>query len=255
MVMNETAMDAAYGIAPYLAAEFRFSLRITDISPTYSEMDGTPKEVPNDIHHRDETLVGASDPWLSLRFGAKYDKMSTVARFGLTLPIGRTEPNPYRLGAQGEGHQHIQFGTGTFVPIVGAGISYDLDPLNFSGSVLGLFNVYANGHGYRAPSRYFLSLRSTLSLLDKNLRPYITIDLAHETEEIWDGAPGLEGSNIRTDLLMGGGIGYRFMDPWMVELGGRARVARLGGSAPFVYPGVLELRLSAYFDTLESPKP
>lgn len=254
MLLNETAFDAAYGITPYVAAELRFSLRITDISPTYSELGGTAKQVPNDIHHRNETLAGPTDPWISLRIGAQHDKITTTARFGVTLPIGRTEPNPYKLGARGESHQHIQFGTGTVVPIVGAGISYNLDPLNLSASALGLFNVYANKEGYRAPSRYFLSLRGTLSLLDDNLRPYGTLDLAHETEEIWDGAMGLEGSNIRTDLLVGAGLGYRFYDPWMIELGGRARIARLNGTAPFVYPGVLELRLSGSFDLNGEPQ-
>lgn len=199
--------------------------------------------------------MGPADPWISLRFASQYEKIVSTARFGLTLPLGSTEPNPYVLGARGERHQHIQFGTGTVMPIVSAGLSFDLNPFDLSVSALGLFNVYANDKGYRAPSRYFLGLRSTLFLFDRALRPYITIDLAHETEEIWDGAPGPEGSNIRTDLLLGGGLGYQFYDPWYLEIGGRARAARLSGTAPFKYPGVLEFRLSTHWDIVESSIP
>ena len=56
-VIAETVLDASLGLTPWLALDTRWSLRIADVKPTYSELDGTPKQVPNDIHHHDETLV------------------------------------------------------------------------------------------------------------------------------------------------------------------------------------------------------
>ena len=50
------------------------------------------------------------------------DVVST--RFGTTIPIGRTEENPWKLGDAGIEHLHIQFGTGTFNPI--ANLRYSL---------------------------------------------------------------------------------------------------------------------------------
>jgi hypothetical protein len=254
LFMTEVSIDAAYGVTSWLAAEARFGLRVVDISPSYTEVDGTAKSVPDDIHHHDETLVGPSDPWLVARLGAAKGKLVTSARFGLSFPIGRTEPDPYKLGAEGKSHEHSQFGTGTFVPIVGLGLSYLGDPVEVSFTALGLFSVYENEHGFRAPSRFFFGLRATLPLADGALRPFVAVDLPHETEELWGGAPGLEGSNVRTDLLAGAGVAWRFADPWSLELGFRARIAQLTDAASFDYPGVLQLGLSTSFDVGKTEK-
>ena len=251
LFMSETTLEASYGITPFLAAEVRLSLRVTGVTPTYSELDGTPKLVPNDIHHHDVTLVGPGDPWLSVRLGAQAGKLVTTARLGFSLPLGRTEPDPYALAAEGQWHEHMQFGTGTFLPLIGAGASYLLDPVEISASALGLFSVGENSYGYRAPSRYFFVTRGVLSLLDGDLRPNVNLGLAHETEELWQGRPGLEGTTVRTDLLAGAGIAWRFADPWTLELGVRARLAQLTNAASFDYPGILELSLSRHFDTLD----
>ena len=254
LFMSEVSLDASYGLAPWLAAELRLALRIVDVNPTYSELDGTPKEVPNDIHHHDETLVGPSDPWLVLRFGAAKGKLVTGARLGVTLPVGRTEPDPYALGAEGKSHEHIQFGTGTFVPIVGLGLSYAIDPVELSLSATGLFSVYENGEGFRAPSRMFGSVRGTLPFADGAFRPYLSVDVTHETEELWHGGMGLEGSNVRTEILVGGGISWRFAAPWQADIGIRARVAQLTDAASFDYPGVLSFGLSTSFDLAKGSK-
>jgi hypothetical protein len=251
LFMSETTLEASYGLTPLVALEARLSLRVTGVTPTYSELNGAPKLVPNDIHHHDVTLVGPGDPWLSVRVGARAGKLVTTARLGFSLPLGRTEPDPYALAAEGKWHEHMQFGTGTFMPLVGAGAAYSIDPVEVSGSALGLFSLAENAHGYRAPSRYFISTRAALSLLDGDLRPSVTLGLAHETEELWQGMAGLEGPTVRTDLLAGAGVAWRFADPWTAELGLRARLAQLTNAASFDYPGVLELSLSTHFDTLD----
>ena len=122
--------------------------------------------------------------------------------------------------------------------------------MEVSGSALGLFSLTENAHGYRAPSRYFFSTRAALSLLSGDLRPNVTLGLVHETEELWQGLPGLEGPTARTDVMAGAGVAWRFADPWTVELGVRARLAQLTSAATFDYPGILELSLATQFDTL-----
>lgn len=248
LFLTDTSFDASYGIAPWLAAEARFALRIVDITPTYTERDGTPKLVPNDIHHHDVTIVGPTDPWLVLRAAAAFGKLTTSARFGVTLPIGGTEENPFKLGAEGKSHEHTQLGTGTFMPIVGFGAFYSFEVVELSLSALGLFNVYANDKGFRAPSRYFVGLRATLPLFDEALRPFVGVSLAHETEEIWDGAPGLEGTNVRTEMLLGGGVAWRFAPPWSAEVAFRARAVELTHVARYEYPGIFELGISTELD-------
>lgn len=251
VLMGETTLEVSYGVAPFVAAEARLSLRLSSVTPTYTELDGTPKLVANDIHHRDETLAGPGDPWLSVRLGAQAGKLISTARIGFSLPLGRTEPDPYALAAEGLRHEHMQFGTGTFMPLVGAGVSYAIDSVTISGSALGLFSLAENSYGYRAPIRYFLSMRGTLSLLGGDLRPSATAGFVHETEELWQGMPGLEGTTVRSDLLVGAGVAWRFADPWTLEIGVQARLAQLTNAASFDYPGILELSLSAQFDTLD----
>jgi hypothetical protein len=245
---SEIALDASYGIAPWLSAEVRLPLRIVDTTPTYNEVDGSPKFVPDDIHHHNETLVGLADPWLVVRFGAAFGKLTTAARLGASLPFGKTQPDPYALAAEGKWHEHTQLGSGTFLPLVGIGLSYAPDPVQLSASGLGLFSLYDNGHGYRAPSQFFFSVRATMPFLDGTLRPYIVLDLPHQTDELWSGAIGTEGPTARTELLIGGGLSWEFRAPWSVDLGVRVRVAHFTGAATFDYPGMLQLGIGTRFD-------
>lgn len=224
--------------------EARLSLRVVDTTPTYTEVDGSPKLVPDDIHHHDRTLVGPGDPWLVARFAGAAGNLTSAARIGLTLPLGLTQPDPYALGAEGKWHEHTQLGTGTVVPILGLGLSYRLDPVSLALSGLGFFSLYENGHGFRAPSRYFLSARASLPLLDGALTPYVASDISGETTEIWHGAPGAEGVNGRVDLLVGGGLAWAPAPAWQIELSVRGRAARLTNAAAFEYPGLAQIAVS-----------
>jgi hypothetical protein len=241
LVIGETVLDVGYGIASWLAVEGRLALRVVDLTPTYAELDGTPKSVPNDIHHHDETLVGPTDPSLLFRVGAKSGAFVTAARFGFTFPLGKTVENPYALGEQGISHEHTQFGTGTIVPVVGGGLSYVAERVELSWSALAFFSLYENAKGFRAPSRWQTGLRTTVPLFDGALRPFVTVDLTHGGRELWNGAPGLEGSFQQTSVLGGGGLAWRFADPWSVELGARAVLARASDGASFEYPAVFDV--------------
>ena len=108
-----------------------------------------------DNHHRTETYSGFSDATLLLsrkqRSVFKRNDL-LLARFGTTLPIGKTEENPWHLGDLGIEHLHIQFGTGTFNPI--ANLQYNL-PLrrdtNLSVTARGTFPFYENSKTYQGP--------------------------------------------------------------------------------------------------------
>jgi hypothetical protein len=245
--MSETAFDASYGLSRFLAVEGRFAVRVVDVTPTYSELDGTPKTVTDDIHHRKETLVGPADPWLLLRVGAKSGGLVTAARFGVTLPLGSTVPDPYILGREGLPHEHIQFGTGTVVPVVGGAIAYVSRTFDASLTALAFFSFYANGNGFRAPMRAFTSARATLPLPSLKLRPYVALDFVHEGRELWHGVDGAE-SYIRNDLLGGGGIAWQFAPRWEADLGVRVRLAKLSSGVSLDYPGILLMGIGTHFD-------
>ncbi len=108
-----------------------------------------------DIHHRNETYVGFSD--LDLLLGYRISGLFKTddilfARLGTTIPIGKTEENPWKLGDAGMRHLHIQFGTGTFNPI--ANLEYSLPlyrGMALTASGRGTFPVYENSKTYRGP--------------------------------------------------------------------------------------------------------
>lgn len=102
-----------------------------------------------DIHHRGGTFRGLGD----LMFLARHHRGSLHVAGGLTLPTGGTVENPYHLGDQGLEHLHIQFGSGTFDPLLEASYSRPFgDRFASSAYFAGRFPFYANGHGFRAPA-------------------------------------------------------------------------------------------------------
>jgi hypothetical protein len=250
LVASDVNLDLAYGLTTWLAAEARLTLRIVDTTPTYREQSGAPKLVPDDIHHHDRTIAGPGDPWLVVRLGGASGKLATAARVGLTLPLGGTEPDPYVLASEGKWHEHTQLGTGTVMPIVGVGLAYDAGPVDLSLSALGFFSLAANGHGFRAPARFFGGIRASLPLFEGALTPFATLDVAHETNEIWRGLPGLEGNTLRTDLLAGAGLSWEFVKDFRAELVGRGRIGRFSQGVSFDTPGLLQLSVATHIDGL-----
>ncbi|MBL4652949.1 MAG: hypothetical protein JKY53_08820 [Flavobacteriales bacterium] len=74
-----------------------------------------------DIHHRTETYSGVSDFRLlvSHRLNGFLTKKGRLdVAIGATLPFGKTEENPLAAAENGEKHLHIQFGSGTFNPLL-----------------------------------------------------------------------------------------------------------------------------------------
>src|SRR5690606_9571258 len=122
------------------------------------------------------SLLGLGDPWLLGRWAGDFGGLAVSARAGVSVPVGRTESNPFTLGDRGIRHQHIQFGSGTFDPILALDISIPLGRWLMSGYGQGQAALYENGHGYRA------GLRASLG--------------AQAGRKVWrslTGAAGLEG--------------------------------------------------------------
>ena len=106
-----------------------------------------------DNHHRDEIYIGPADADLFLGYqmrGLLRENDFFMARVGTTIPLGKTEEDPWKLGDAGLEHLHIQFGTGTFNPITD--LYYNLPiykGLHASASVRGKLPFYENSKTYR----------------------------------------------------------------------------------------------------------
>ena len=77
-------------------------------------------------------------------------RVSIAYRVGVTLPVGATVENPFRLGREGMSHQHIQFGTGTFDPFAEVELRADVGRFQIAPWALGRASLYRNSHDYRA---------------------------------------------------------------------------------------------------------
>ena len=179
--------------------------RHIDTTIRFEDLGRNPIELPGgDIHHRDETLSGPGDPWLMAVVGRKLGAWSTAVRGGVTVPLGRTEENPFALGREGLAHQHIQFGTGTWDPLAGGAVGRRFGGLVATASVIARIPVATNDHGYRAGRRVLAALIGDHGI-GGPWRVQAGLEYGHETAETWDGIVEEEGNLGRSDLL--GAIG------------------------------------------------
>ena len=125
---------------------------IEEINPvTESEMEAIVRN--RDNHHRNETYTGLTDADIFLgyqRVGVFRENDFLMGRIGTTIPFGKTEEDPWKLGDAGLKHLHIQFGTGTFNPM--ADLHYSLpiySQLGANASVRGKLPFYENSKTYR----------------------------------------------------------------------------------------------------------
>ena len=106
-----------------------------------------------DNHHRNQIHIGPADADLFLGYhtqGLFRENDFLMGRIGTTIPFGKTEDDPWKLGDAGLEHLHIQFGTGTFNPI--ADLHYSLPVykgLRASANVRGKLPFYENSKTYR----------------------------------------------------------------------------------------------------------
>jgi hypothetical protein len=217
----ELRLIGEYGLGKTLGIEAQVPFRSVTSTIEYTDANGAPYE-PLDpgIHHRNETVFGVADPWLLLRLGTTLQKWWLAVRPGISIPLGRTEENPFALGDRGLRHQHIQLGSGTFDPvaIVEASRSFDATQLQFFAQ--GQVPLYENGEGYRAPWRVYGG-GSLGHPLVSALSGSLGIEASHEAAEKWDGEIQQDGNLGRTELLLAATLSYKL---GATELGLAARV-------------------------------
>jgi len=187
-VRADSTMNVGLGRSWQASLGLPFDLRLLTVD--YTTPDGDPYDPPyGDNHHRDEVLWGLTDGRAMLwRYGTPTDGLVLGVGAGSTIPLGKTEENPFALAARGLEHEHFQLGSGTFDPVV-AGIAM-MTGRRWGGwaSVDARLPVYANGQGYRAPRSVSASVGPSFRVVPE-LALLGTVDVLHETSESWDGTP------------------------------------------------------------------
>lgn len=246
---GELRLNAAYGLSDSFAMDVQVPLRVTRTTVTFEPLDGG--SLPDDyetIHHRNETLRGIGDPRIGGRTGWLLLGTSVSTRAGISVPLGRTEANPFERGDQGKKHQHIQFGTGTFDPFVDLELRRKMGPVIWGVRGGALVPFQENEHGYQAGARLNAAVEASLPEWRK-LSPALRVDLAHEEPEKWDGEVLREGNLGRTDVLLGLSVGYPVAG-YRVSVDAAVPVwTRIGGGHghQLQYPGIIGFGVSRAF--------
>src|SRR5260221_10880788 len=220
LTVADAAVVAEYGVARGIGLSLTSFYRQVTARIHFQDLERRPVVLPQgDIHHRNETLTGIGDPWALAVAGKALGKWSLAARAGVSIPLGHTVENPFALGRRGLPHQHIQFGTGTWNPMLGLSVGRHLGQTSVIGSALARLPLYENAHGYRAGRRTDASL-----VADRRLRgPWRAqagLDLPHEGAGGWGGGIEGEGDLRRTDPLVSAPLVRQFRTPGAPSLRG-----------------------------------
>lgn len=207
LLIGELDLSAARGIAPGFGIGAIVPLRVVRDRIRFEDLAHRPYVPPNpDTHHRNETLNHVADPQLAVLLARQPGPWSINGSIGTSIPIGRTEPNPFALGRLGLPHQHIQFGTGTWDPMVSLSVMRPFDRTSVTTSASMKLSFYKNSHGFQAGNRYNFAAgasRKFGSAWGANAGLAVT----RESPETWDGRIEEEGNLGRTDLIVSAGVG------------------------------------------------
>jgi thiol-disulfide isomerase/thioredoxin len=219
---SETRLVGELGVTSWLAIGAVLPFRVFDTHIHY--LDPATQQVVQienpTLHHRNEVLTGIADPWLLGRVATRVHGVTLSARLGTTIPLGSTVPDPFRLGDEGIPHEHTQFGTGTFAPIIGGEAYRSIGGVTLDGYALTVQSLYANGYGYKAGNRYAFGLGAASDLGTARWRFRATLERLSESAESWSGIVYTSEGNIgRTDVLAGIETTYRIDDDWHASLG------------------------------------
>ena len=188
---------------------------VEEIEPT-SPRERAAILANQDIHHRDETYRGFSD--FSLLFSHRRldilrDSDHLVGSFGSSIPIGKTEEDPFALGDAGLEHLHIQFGTGTFNPLAELHYGTPLfGDFSLNASIRGQFPFYENKQTYRGPVELTSTTEVKYRLLDW-LVFHATYLRFYQSYAYWDGEQDINSGLVLNSGLFGATLNTEYGVP------------------------------------------
>jgi hypothetical protein len=206
--MAELRAIVGAGITRVFGLELQAPFRVVKTTIQFRRLDHTRFEPDyENIHHRNQTLVGVADPWLLASATGTFGPVTLISRTGVGFPLGRTQPDPFARGRAGLRHEHIQFGTGTFHPIFSLDGKIALEPFQISAYGQMVLFLYENRHGYRPGNRYSGGVSADVEVV-KHLRAGLASDVINEQPERWHDLVQQDGNVGRTDVLVGANASY-----------------------------------------------
>lgn len=153
------------------------------------------------LHHRDATYRGLGD--LTLLARRRLGDRFTLS-FGTSIPTGHTVENPYLLGDRGIEHVHIQFGSGTFDPVVDA--SWYAGAFNAFASAR--VPLYENSRTFRAPMELSGGIGAS-HRIGERLRVRAELAAFRQGYGEWNGVRDENTGLVSTSATLGGSLRVR----------------------------------------------
>lgn len=242
ITMATLTVDATRGLTPTWAVEVSAPLRLVRSRIRYEDPAGQPF-VPLDpgLHHRNETLTRIADLQAGMRWSRAFAGGAMLAGAGSSVPVGRTEHNPFELGHHGIQHQHTQFGTGTWAPYASLGWRRPFGVVQVQLDLRNQWSLATNTHGFRAGDRWSASASAARRIAAWSAT--LGAQLVQEGAETWGGVREMEGNLGRTDLWLRAGLG-RMSPIGAVSANLAVPVASEAAGAQTESPIVVQLSLS-----------
>ncbi len=171
-------------------------------------------------HHRTQTYEGFSDFELGVgwrRRGLLLDDSVFRFSFGLALPVGDYETDdPLAAGDRGQDHLHIQFGNGTFDPILDAYFGFPLTKkLGLSFYAKGRFPLYENDAGFQGSIEGTFIPRLTY-LATKKLSFSAGLAANYYGYSEWNGRRDPNSGQFATNAALS--VGYKFSEKFTASV-------------------------------------
>jgi len=211
MIRHQTSVSYGLGKGWQIFAQIPVDAKIMTIE--YATLDGRPYDPPyGDIHHRNETLMGLGDGRVEAqRFVRLSDGWVMGAGLGTTVPLGRTEENPFIAAQKSEEHQHMQMGSGTFDPTFSASSVWSGHQWGATLAASGSLALMENSKGYKPSSVIQVGGGPTYRFNAKFMAA-TDLTLTRENQAEWDGTPDYMSG--RTALTGGAALIYRLNPQW-----------------------------------------
>ncbi len=254
LLISEARLSVGVGITRRIGLSLMVPFRIIDTSIRFNDSDGAEVMLLQpSIHHRNETVTGLGDPMLLGSTSLTLGSWRLTARGGLTLPIGRTEEDPFALGDAGLPHQHIQLGTGTVNPVLGVEAARSWGAWRFGGFGLSQQVVYEGSKGYQAGDRYAVGAVVQRRLGTRwSVRG--SVDALAEMAERWNGTqPTDDGNQGRFDLIFGVGASFAATSTLGVDVSLKRPAITHAVGGQLAMPAILEVGASWSFGGSKAP--
>lgn len=244
LLITQAELQTAYGLPNGMGLALEVPFRLVRERIEFEDDLRQPYTPPTpDRHHRNGTRARIADPNLLASKALLAGPWTFSAAVGFSIPLGRTESNPFLRDRQGFAHEHFQFGTGTVDPLARIGVMRRMGPTTALLMANTKIPLARNGHGFQAGERFGVNLGLSHEVLHMT-RANATLSFDREEAEHWGGVLETEGNLGRSDLRLGAGVSRAFASGLSVTVQGLFSLWSRASGYQADIPAVVSLSVS-----------